>query len=183
MYDLPEMVTICERDFNVRNGGDYRVMLDVIAALTDVNMSERSRVIAALIIFYPEYDEITDFEAASRELMRFLNCGEENSDEHCGKLIDWEQDFPLIVAPINRIMSGEIRSFEYLHWWTFLSAFYEIGECTLSHVVDIRRKKQKGKKLEKWEREFYSQNKRIIDFKKRVSDEDKRLIEEIMNGG
>ena len=159
-------------------------MLDVIAALNDVNLSEQSKAAAALIIFYPEYEEITDHEAALKEIMRFLNCGDYGEETRSGalKLIDWEQDFPLIVAPINRIMRGEIRALERLHWRTFLSAFYEIGECALAQIVEIRRKRQKGKKLEKWEQEYYRQNKSSIDFKTRLKDEEASAIDGIMNG-
>ena len=39
----------------------------------------------------------------------------------------------------------------------------EIGESTFSTVVSIREKKRKGKKLEKWEQEYYKNNKSIID--------------------
>jgi len=45
------------------------------------------------------------------------------------KLADWEQDFPLIVNPVNRVLGYEVRDCEYCHWWTFLSAYYEIGDC------------------------------------------------------
>jgi hypothetical protein len=167
----------------IRNGGDYRVMLDIIAALNDVNMSEQSKAAAALMIFYPEYEEITDHETALKEIMRFLNCGEdENAGRNALKLIDWEQDFQLIVAPINRIMCGEIRGFEYLHWWTFLSAFYEIGDCALAQIVDIRRKRQRGKKLEKWDKEYYRQNRELVDFKKRLTDGEAEIVNEILNG-
>jgi hypothetical protein len=159
-------------------------MLDVIAALNDVNLSEQSKAAAALMIFYPEYEKIADHETALKEIMRFLNCGDEGAEtgRNAVKLIDWEQDFKLIVAPINHIMCGEIRGFEYLHWWTFLSAFYEIGECALSQIVDIRSKRQKGKKLEKWEQEYYRQNKGLIDFKQRLTDEEAALKDEILNG-
>ena len=56
-----------------------------------------------------------------------------------------------------------------MHWWTFLSWFNAIGEGQLSTVVSIREKLQKGKKLDKWERDFYRENKQLVDMKKRYS--------------
>ena len=48
---------------------------------------------------------------------------------------------------------------QYLHWWTFLGAYMEIGESLFSQILSVRMKKAKGKKLEDWEREFYKENK------------------------
>lgn len=50
-----------------------------------------------------------------------------------------------------------------MHWWTFFGLYMEIGESTFSTVVSIRDKKRKGKKLEKWEQEYYKNNKSIVD--------------------
>ena len=52
-----------------------------------------------------------------------------------------------------------------MHWWTFLGYYMEIGECTLATIVSIRDKKRRGKKLEKWEQEYYRNNKKLIDLK------------------
>lgn len=57
------------------------------------------------------------------------------------KLVDWGQDFKLIVAPVNRILGLEARAEKYLHWWSFISAYYEIGECLFAQVIRIRRKR------------------------------------------
>ena len=43
----------------------------------------------------------------------------------------FSKDFTYIVAPINRVTGQEVRAVEYMHWWTFLLAYYEIGDCTL----------------------------------------------------
>ena len=53
-----------------------------------------------------------------------------------------------------------------------MSFFQAIGEGQLSTVVAIRDKLRKGKKLEKWEQDFYRENKSRIDFKKKYSAEE-----------
>jgi len=56
----------------------------------------------------------------------------------------------------------DIRSLPFVHWWTFLGLFGEVGEGLFSAVVDIRRKIGKGRKLTKYEREFLSTGRDII---------------------
>ena len=49
----------------------------------------------------------------------------------------------------------------------------EIGECTYSTVLSIRTKKRDGKKLEKWEQEFYTSNRKLVDIKVKLTEEEK----------
>ena len=93
-------------------------------------------------------------------------------------MVDWEQDFPYIIAPINRVLGQEIRSVPYLHWWTFISAYYEIGDCTFAQIVSIRDKKARGKKLEKAEAEWYKKNQNLVDFRKVYSDTEKDFLKQ-----
>ena len=94
--------------------------------------------------------------------------------------MDWEQDISLIIPPVNKVLGQEIRAMEYLHWWTFLGAYMEIGECTFNTFVGIRDKKIKGKKLDKWEEEIYRNNYKKIDLKKRYDDNLQAEIDEIL---
>ena len=46
-----------------------------------------------------------------------------------------------------------------MHWWTFLGYFESVdNESLWSFILSIRQKRAKGKKLEKYEQEFYSKN-------------------------
>lgn len=71
---------------------------------------------------------------------------------------------------------GIVREIDYLHFWTFQSAFMEIGDCTFAQVVSIRDKIAKGKKLDKSDREFHNRNKHLVDFKNKYSSTEKDLI-------
>ncbi len=177
-YDLPCCIEINGEEHPIRKRGHYKVILDVIAALNDDELTEQQRIQAALIIFYEDVKEITDYQTAAEKMMDFINEGETDSGNSTDvPLMDWEQDFKLMVSPINKIMGAEIRSLEYLHWWSFLGAYKEIGECTFSTVISIRKKKQKGQKLDKWEQEFYRENRKIIDIPKKLSPEERTLLE------
>lgn len=90
--------------------------------------------------------------------------------------MDWEQDFKYIVAPINRVTGTEIRSIEYMHWWTFIAAYYEIGDCTFAQIVRIRDKKARGKPLDKTEQDWYRKNRNLVDLKTKYTQEDEETL-------
>ena len=54
----------------------------------------------------------------------------------------------------------------------------EIQEGTFSTVLGIRQKKSQGKRLDKWEMEFYRNNKKVCDLKKRYTEEEQEEIDE-----
>lgn len=176
-YDLPTAVEVNGTEYPVRS--DYRDILTIIEALSDAELSDEDKAEALLAIFYPDFEDIpqVDYEEAISRCMAFINCGESPKNEKRGpKLMDWQQDFPLIVAPINRVLGKEVRSMDYLHWWTFMSAYQEIGDCLFAQVVGIRRKRAKGKKLDKSEQEFYKQNRELVDFKRQYTAHDESVV-------
>ena len=92
--------------------------------------------------------------------------------------MDWEQDYGLMIAPINRVIGREIRAMEYMHWWTFLAAYQEIGDCTFAQVVRIRYRLARGKTLDKSDREWYRKNRHLVDFKRKYTSADDELMKE-----
>lgn len=78
---------------------------------------------------------------------------------------------------VHRIVGREIRGIKYLHWWTFLSAFYEIGDCTFAQIVRIRNLKAKGKNLDKADQEWYRQNRHLVDFKVKYTEAEETELE------
>lgn len=174
MYDLPTQVEIEGKMFDIRNNGDYRVILDTIAAFQDTEISEEERIISALIVFYADINTIQDIfdlfvnpEQAIKGMMDFISLNDdENGYRANHKLIDWVQDEKMIVSAINNVAHTEIRALPYLHWWTFTGYYMAIGECPLSMVVGIRNKLAKHKKLEKYELEFKRQNPQYFTWKK-----------------
>lgn len=166
MYNLPVSVTIGDEEFSIRNNGDYRMVLDCFSALEDVDLAPQERLCAALIIFYnnvhdiDELDKLGDIQEAVKQMYNFFNC---NRPEGVGKtshhkLIDWESDSQLICSAVNKVANTEVRALPYLHWWTFMGYYSAIGECPLNTIIGIRNKLMKGKKLEKFEKEFKREN-------------------------
>ena len=176
-YELPVEIEINDTKYPIRNKGDYRMMLDVIAALDDEELERDDRIRCALYIFYEDITAVKDIKTAAGKMMEFINLGESESGNDTPSLMNWAQDFKIIVPPINGILGFEVRSAEYLHWWTFMGAYMEIGEGTFRNVISIRKKKRTEKKLEKWEEEFYRENRKMIDLPMNLSPEERELLE------
>lgn len=162
---------------------DYRAALDICVALSDPELSNEEKALSLLGILYPEWQEIEpkDYQEAVNKGIWFINGGSEDEQTRkAPKLMDWEQDFKMIVSPINRVIGREIREPTPLHWWTFLSAYYEIGDCLFAQVVRIREKKARGKPLDKAEKEWYRQNRELVDFKTTYTQAEQDLLEQFM---
>lgn len=178
-YDLPTSVNIGGREYPIRT--DYRPILDIITALNDPELTDVDRTVVALGIFFS--DEIPeDSEAAVRACMRFISGGAEPDGKPAPKLVDWEKDFRWIASPINRMLGCDIRSMK-MHWWTFLSYYYEIGDCTFAQIVKIRNAKVRGKKLDKSDQEWLRQNADLVYINQKTTQEEDDLLALWTKGG
>lgn len=191
MYELPTAVSINDEEYLIRKQADYRVILDVIDALQDPELTQEEKVFAALIIFYDGIDSVesvvTSFDSADKlheavKLMySFINCGDEDigyKTHH--KVIDWVQDEKLIVSAINNVAHTEIRALNYLHWWTFIAYYMAVGESSLATVVGIRDKISRGKKLDDFEKQFKRDNPEYFRWK-RDEQEGQQLLDALWN--
>ena len=80
---------------------------------------------------------------------------------------------------VNKAAGFETRSAEYIHWWTFLGYYMEISDGIFSNVLNLRLKKAKGKKLEKWEREYWQSNKELCVLKPNLSADEQKQRDEL----
>lgn len=183
-YGLPKSVEIAGEEFSCRY--DYRVIMDIFEVLNDIELSDDERALAVLEIFYPDFPELPDYNESLKKCFEFINGGKEanRSEKKQPQLVNWKDDFSMIVAPVNRVLGYEIRSVEYdpatntggVHWYTFLSAYMEMGDCLFAQVVGIRDKKAKGKPLSKTDKEFYKRNRDIIDIKQHYTEAENDLV-------
>jgi len=170
------------------------MVLDCFQVLNDIELSENERIIAFLIIFYEDFDDVESVLSVNEETIQslidkaflFFNCGNtQSAGETNYKTIDWEQDAQLISSAVNKVAGKEVRAETYLHWWTFMGYFNAVGESALSTVVGIRNKIVKGKKLEKYEQEFRRDNPHYFTWDKRTlkQKEEDELINQLWNKG
>lgn len=179
MWDLPIAVEINGQQHPIRNKCDYRVVLDVICALNDNELTEEEKVKCALFIFYEDISQIDDFETAIKEMFRIINGGEEEeqTQDNKPKLMDWQHDFPQLAPPISRVLGYDVRTPDkYTHWMSFLGGYQEIGECTFSTIVSIRSKRAKGQKLDKWEIDYIREHRKMVELPQKLTAEEEELL-------
>lgn len=174
---LPTSLEAGGAEYPIRS--DYRAALDICAALSDPELDGQERAAVLLDILYPDAGEmpLEHWEEAVERGLRFISGGAWEEAAPAPRLVDWEQDFPYIVAPINRVTGQEVRAVEYMHWWTFLAAYYEIGDCTFAQIVRIRDQLARGRALDQADREWYRRNRHLVDFKRKYTEREEAVLD------
>lgn len=180
-WELPTSLEIGGTEYPIRT--DFRAILDILSYFADPDYENDEKWMICMDILFgdPQIIPFPFWEEAQKKIVSFIDMGLEDDGRPTPRAMDWEQDAPIIIPAVNRVMGSEVRSMKYLHWWTFLGAYMEIGDSLFSSVLHIRAKRAAGQKLEKEEQKFYRENKRLIDLKRRYSkeelEEQKRLLE------
>lgn len=176
-WDLPASLEVGGKEYKIRT--DYRVILDILSAMNDPEIFElgmtedekkTEQILTMLQILYIDFDSMPekDWKEASEKAVEFIDCGIKGDDTPKPRTMDWQQDAPIIAPEISKVAGRDIRIGE-THWWEFFGYYLGIGEGVFNTIVSIREKRRKGKKLEKWEQEFYANNKSLVDLKAKVS--------------
>lgn len=155
---------------------DWRTVLYVLDILGDPAYEPDERAAICLRVMVPDWERIgpEQYGEAMTALARFIDGGVlADSGRRRPRTMDWAQDAPIMIPAVNRVLGQEIRALPYLHWWTFLGAYMEIGEGLFTTVLGIRQKRAKGKKLEKYEQEFYKDNRGLVDLRRRQTAADR----------
>ena len=153
---------------------DYRVILNLFEVLQSSELTDLEKAYISVKSIY--VDEIPDrlFTEAVKKAYWFCDGGDMPKSEPAKvRLIDYKHDEGIIFPAINKAAGCEVRAVPYMHWWTFIGLVMEIRESVVSTVLNLRQKKNRGKKLEKHEKEFWDENKGICVLKARLTDEEK----------
>ena len=191
MYEIPTSIQVDNNIYNIRNDGDFRVVLDCFMALSDIELDANERLAASLLIFYKDFTTLedlykVDLQKLVSEMYKFFNCGQDSVGSESGhKLIDWQKDSQFICSAVNKVAGFEVRSVPYLHWWTFMGYYTAIGESPISTIIGIRDKIVRGKKLEKYENEYRKNNPQFFVWNSKTVDEyeAEMYIKEMWNSG
>ena len=177
---LPEYLTVGDTEYPIRS--DYRNVLQVFEAFNDPELEPAEKWIVAIYLLLEDFscaDDVLEaiedgfpIEDAMKQINWFISSGKKPGNDMDLPVYDWAQDEQMIFSAVNKVAGKETRELEYLHWWTFLGYFNEVGEGTFSFIVGIRNKMNKGKKLEKHEKEFLSHNKELVKLEKPKSKEE-----------
>lgn len=188
--ELPTSLEIGGKQYKIRS--DYRVILNICQAFNDPDLTKKEKCYVCIKCLYEDYARIPRayIQEAVEKAYWFVGGGDiPQGDVQQAKTLDWEQDESIIFPAVSKVAGYEVRSVPYLHWWVFIGLFNEIGEGLFSEVISIRTKLRKGKPLEKYEREFYKNHRKMIDLQKRLTadekqaeDEDYEFLKELTGG-
>lgn len=183
---LPETLTVAGVEYAIRS--DYRNVLQVFEAFQDPELQDVEKWIVAVYLLFESFecaDDVLDalengfdMQEAQKQISWFISAGQPEKKILEKPVYNWQKDEQMIFSAVNKVAGRETRELNYLHWWTFLGYFNEIGEGNFSFVVGIRDKLNKGKKLEKHEKEFISKNKELISLKPPLTKEEQEKEDE-----
>lgn len=178
---LSETLTVGDADYPIRT--DYRNVLQVFEAFQDPELTQEEKWIVVIYLLFEDFscaDDVIeeaqngfDLGEAMKQISWFISAGQPEKQVLEQPTYNWTHDEQMIFSAVNKVAGKETRQLEYLHWWTFLGYFNEVGESAFSFIVGIRNKLNKGKKLEKHEKEFLAHNKELVLMKKPMTKEEK----------
>lgn len=181
-YGLPTSLTVQGVAYDIRTS--YQVVLSLLEVLNDPEFTDLEKAVATIETLFIDWESIRDYKEAVEQCMWFIDMGQPPNGKKSARLVDWEKDYHYIIAPVNRVLGFECRAVPDLHWWTFMSAYMEIGgDCTFSQIVNLRSKLHKGKKLEKHEREWLRQNRDLVMLPQKYTAEDDDILRKWTGGG
>lgn len=171
---LPKTLTVNGEEYPIRS--DYRVALMIFDAFDDPELTPFEKTLTCLRCLFETVPP--DAFAALEQAKWFLDGGNTVKLKAVPvKTIDWSQDEGMIFPAVNKAAGVEVRALEYLHWWTFLGYFSEMGECLYAQILHIRQKRAKGKPLEKWERELFNSHKEMIVIREKLTAEEQAELD------
>ena len=175
---LPQTLKINGSEYKIRS--DYRDILQIIAAFGDKELTDEEKAYVCMRRLFVAMNTIpkADYVDAYKAAIDFIEC-HISDKKPSPKVVNWEKDEQLIFPAINKVAGMEVRAVPYMHWWTFLAYFDEIGEGIFSFVVGIRKKQRSSKKLEKHEQQFYRENKELVDIHRKLSKEEQQFADYI----
>lgn len=176
-YDLPTSLMIGDVEHPIRTG--WRVVMDIFAMYNDPDFDNDMKTVGLIKILFPGWKDIPpeDIPEAIEKACAFLDCGQKPDSRYRPRLVDWEDDAPLIIPAINQVADMEVRDNPNIHWWTFFGWYMSIEKSLFSSVLHIRKKQSSGKPMDKWEKDFLKDNKELVSMKKRNTAEDKAAQE------
>jgi hypothetical protein len=188
---LPEYLRVGDKQYPIRT--DYRNILQAFEAFNDPELDTSEKWIVVIFLIFSDFSCAEDVEKASKngfdieeavhQIIWFVSAGKNDKSNKKPELpaYDWEQDEQMIFSAINKVAKcADVREEEYIHWWTFLGYFNEIGEGTFSYILSLRNKLNRGKikELTKGDKEFISHNKDMVILQRKLSKEEQEQEEE-----
>lgn len=176
---LPKSLVINDEIYKIDS--DFRTIMLILDMYNDRDMSDMYKHMTMLEIIFTTKDSDgnlstnipNDTKAAIEEVFLFINMNNKdktsinesdgNSFKSSKRVIDYRKDQHLLFSAVNAVYNGELRSEDYIHWWTFFGLCQAIdGESMISFIMSIRSKLNNNENLSDSEREFLANNRDLI---------------------
>lgn len=120
-----------ERIGNVAFNTDFRIGILFEMLMKDNNLKDEFKVIQAIKLYYPNTEQITDFEKAFEDIIWFYTCGKSDfskiqkddtkkaKTQNEEKIYDYEYDDQYIYSAFIETYQMDLQEIDYLHWWKF----------------------------------------------------------------
>lgn len=164
---LPYELEISGENYKINS--DFRLCVSILEIFESNKYSDYEKMQIMVGALYEDQIPAEHFLEASEKAIWFLNCGADNytssgKGTDYGRLYSWEQDIRYIIPAVDRVLGYSSRRIEHLHFWEFIGAFMEIGECTFTTLIHQRKLKKTGKQT-KVDKEWWAENKEIAELK------------------
>jgi len=175
---LPSSLSLQGQEYAIN--ADWRPCVNIMRMFERTDLSDTEKVLCMVGILYE--DEIPDslMTEAAEQAVWFLNLGEaadgKKSALSFGRLFSWEQDLKFIISAVDKSAGFSIRSKEFYHFWEFVSAFYETGECVFNTIVHQRKLKKTGKQS-KADKEWWAENRDIAELKVELTSDEQEILD------
>lgn len=136
-----------ERIGNVSFNTDFRIGILFEMLMKDNNLKDEFKVIQAIKLYYPNTEQITDFEKAFEDIIWFYTCGKSDfskiqkddtkkaKTQNEEKIYDYEYDDQYIYSAFIETYQMDLQEIDYLHWWKFKAMFNSLNKDT--KIVEI----------------------------------------------
>lgn len=183
---IPTSLTVKGRDFAIN--ADFRPCVNIMRIFERNDLTDSEKIECMVGILYKDEVPRRYLVDAAQEAVWFLNLGEDvqgKGNRGVGRLFSWEQDLKFIISAVDKSAGFSIRSKEFYHFWEFMSAFFESGECVFNTLVHQRKLKKTGKQT-KADKEWWAENREIAELKMTLTQDEQEVLDRfnaLLRGG
>lgn len=186
---LPTSLNVNGREFAIN--ADFRPCVNIMRMFERNDLTDCEKIECMVGILYEDEIPMSYFVDAAQSAVWFLNLGNEEDQKisagsrNLGRLFSWEQDLKFIISAVDRSAGFSIRSKDFYHFWEFMSAFFESGECVFNTLVHQRKLKKTGKQT-KADKEWWAENREIAELKTALTQDEQEILDRfnaLLKGG
>lgn len=184
ILNLPTKLSVNGKEFAINY--DFKTAITIMNIFENTDLTDFEKIEVMVGILFIDDIVPCDMNEAAKIAIWFLNAGDIGDAEPSpyGRLYSWEQDGRFIISAVDKVLGRSCRKAN-IHWWEFMSAFYEIGECTFTTIIYQRKLKKRGKQSEE-DKRWWNENIHIAKLKEVYTDEETEALqrfEKLLEGG